>query len=536
MSAQHGVFYIFDEPEGGEPRLKMLSSYAYKERKNIAKEWRIGEGLVGQCAYEKQRILLTNVPDDYVQITSGLGEARPLNIVVLPVVFEGRVKAIIELASFERYSATHQAFLDQLAESIGIVLNTIEANMRTEELLKQSQSLANELQSQQEELRHTNDALGDKARLLEEQKVEVETKNREVEQAKAAVEEKAEQLALSSKYKSEFLSNMSHELRTPLNSLLILAQHLTDNPHQHLDPREVEYARTIHSAGDDLLALINEILDLSKIESGTVSLELAPVAFAALRDRTFRHVAQGKGLGFVVTLAPALPPTLDTDDKRLLQVIKNLLSNAFKFTERRQVTVQVDRAAAGLSAERDQLNRAGAVFAFTVTDTGIGIAPDQQRIVFEAFQRADGSTARKYGGTGLGLSISREIALLLGGELRLARSAVGEGSVFVLYVPQRSGGGRRGEPQWERPVAAMSRSPEADADRGQNALSPVEGRHNVSCFRLAAMIARVSAIFQGPCEGFVNQVSDCKTVLTILHAADPVAAAVWLSISPRQCS
>jgi signal transduction histidine kinase/HAMP domain-containing protein/CheY-like chemotaxis protein len=479
VSAQHGVFYIFDEPEGGEARLKMLSSYAYKERKNIAKEWRIGEGLIGQCAYEKQRILLTNVPDDYVQITSGLGQALPLNIVVLPVVFEGRVKAIIELASFERYSATHQAFLDQLAESIGIVLNTIEANMRTEELLKQSQSLANELQSQQEELRHTNDALGDKARLLEEQKVEVETKNREVEQAKAAVEEKAEQLALSSKYKSEFLSNMSHELRTPLNSLLILAQQLSDNPHQHLDPREVEYARTIHSAGDDLLALINEILDLSKIESGTVSLDLAPVAFAALRDqldRTFRHVAQGKGLGFAVTLAPDLPPTLDTDDQRLLQVMKNLLSNAFKFTERGQVTVQVAHATAGWSADRDLLNHAAAVFAFTVADTGIGIPPDRQRIVFEAFQQADGSTARKYGGTGLGLSISREIALLLGGELRLVRSHVGEGSVFVLYVPQHHGAGSRGEPQWARPVAAMSQvEGPALSHAAASALSPVEG-------------------------------------------------------------
>ncbi|MDD5035837.1 MAG: response regulator, partial [Methylococcaceae bacterium] len=462
VSAQHGVFYIMDEPTVGEARLKMLSSYAYKERKNLAQSWKVGEGLVGQCAYEKQRILLTNVPDDYVQITSGLGEAPPLSIVVLPVLFEGKVKAIIELASFERYSATHQAFLDQLAESIGIVLNTIEANMRTEELLKQSQSLTNELQSQQEELRQTNEELEDKARLLEEQKMEVESKKREVEQAKAAVEEKAKQLALTSKYKSEFLSNMSHELRTPLNSLLILAQQLADNPQAHLDPKEVEFARTIHGSGNDLLSLINEILDLSKIESGTVSLELSEVPFVALRDqldRTFRHVAQSRALAFEITLARDLPAALITDEKRLLQVMKNLLSNAFKFTEKGQVVMCVDRAAGGWSLDNDKLNRANEVFAFSVEDTGIGIPADKQRIIFEAFQQAEGGTARKYGGTGLGLSISREIAHLLGGELKLARSASGQGSVFVLYVAQNGG-------------ASAPPAPFPPAGEGRNALSP----------------------------------------------------------------
>ena len=472
VSAQHGVFYIMEEPAGSETRLKMLSSYAYKERKNIAREWKIGEGLVGQCAYEKQRILLTNVPDDYVQITSGLGEAKPLNIVVLPIIFEGKVKAIIELASFEHYSPIHQTFLDQLAESIGIVLNTIEANMRTEELLKQSQSLANELGSQQEELRQTNDELEDKARLLEEQKAEVETKNREVEQAKAAVEEKASQLALTSKYKSEFLSNMSHELRTPLNSLLILAQQLAENPQSHLDPKEVEFARTIHGSGNDLLALINEILDLSKIESGTVSLDLSAVPFTAVRDqmdRTFRHVAQNRGLGFEITLARDLPPVIITDEKRLLQVLKNLLSNAFKFTEKGQVAVHVDRATTGWSADNDTLNKASEVFAFSVEDSGIGIPEDKQRIIFEAFQQADAGTSRRYGGTGLGLSISREIARLLGGELRLARSEPGQGSVFVLYVPQNpstSSGqapsaGNRGEPS-----PALPRTPLPQAGEG----------------------------------------------------------------------
>ena len=441
VDAQHGVFYLMDEPENGEARLTMLSSYAYKERKNIATEWKIGEGLVGQCAFEKQRILITNVPDDYIQITSGLGEAKPLNIVVLPIIFEGEVKAVIELASFKHYSAIHQAFLDQLAESIGVVLNTIEANTRTEELLKQSQTLTEQLQAQQEELRQTNDELGDQAQLLEEQKVEVETKNREVGQAKAAIEEKASQLELTSKYKSEFLANMSHELRTPLNNLLILSEHLAENINNHLDLKEVEFAKLIHVSGNDLLSLINEILDLSKIESGTVSLDFSAVPFVAVHtqvESTFRHVAKNKKLDFEVTFAGDLPLVIITDKMRLLQVMKNLLSNAFKFTEKGQVSVRVERATSGWSTDHENLNKANEVFAFTVEDTGIGISADKQLIIFEAFQQGDGGTARKYGGTGLGLSISREIARLLGGELKLVRSASQQGSTFVLYVPQNS--------------------------------------------------------------------------------------------------
>ncbi|MDP2794556.1 MAG: response regulator, partial [Sulfurisoma sp.] len=473
VDAQHGVFYVMDEPADGEASLKMFSSYAYRERKNLAREWKIGEGLVGQCAFEKQRILLTHVPDDYIQITSGLGEAKPLNIVVLPILFEGKLKAVIELASFDRYSVTHLAFLDQLAESIGIVLNIIEATLRTEELLKQSQSMTAELSAQQEELRQTNEELEDKARLLEEQKSEVETKNREVEQAKAAVEEKAEQLSLTSRYKSEFLSNMSHELRTPLNSLLILAQQLAENPQRHLDPKEVEYAKTIHGAGNDLLSLINEILDLSKIESGTVTLDLSAAPFAAVCDqvdRTFRHVAQSRGLAFEIKLARDLPPALVTDEKRLLQVLKNLLSNAFKFTEQGQVTVQVDRASSGWSADNGSLNRAEEVFAFTIEDTGIGIPANQQRIIFEAFQQADGATARKYGGTGLGLSISREIARLLGGELRLAKSVPGQGSVFVLYVPQNILAGAASPPHSPRPQAGEGLGERAVPDQTPRAM------------------------------------------------------------------
>ncbi len=437
VTAQHGVFYIMDQSKG-DPKLRMLASYAYTERKSLASEFALGEGLVGQAAVERERILLTNAPTDYIRISSGLGDAPPLSIVVLPIVFEGQVKAVMELASFERFSPTHQTFLEQLAESIGIVLNTIEANMRTEELLKQSQSLAHELQSQQEELQQTNAELETKARLLVEQNAEVERKNREVELAKQALEEKAEQLALTSKYKSEFLSNMSHELRTPLNSLLILSKQLADNMDGNLTTRQVDFARTIHSSGSDLLTLINDILDLSKIESGTVTVELGEVLFVDIHDqmeRTFRHVAEGKGLAFNVELDADLPAAIYTDAKRVLQVLKNLLANAFKFTADGRVDLRVLLANDGWRRDHETLSRAKRVVAFTVSDSGIGIAPDKQRVIFEAFQQADGSTSRKYGGTGLGLSISREITRLLGGEITLV-STPNFGSTFTLYLPQ----------------------------------------------------------------------------------------------------
>jgi CheY-like chemotaxis protein/HAMP domain-containing protein len=437
VSAQHGVFYMVETGPDGEPVLRLHAAYAYRERKNLAGEFRLGEGLVGQCALERERILVTNVPADYVRITSGLGEAVPLNIIVLPVVFENEVKAVIELASFERFSPTHQDFLDQLMESIGIVVNTIEANMRTEELLKQSQSLAHELQSQQQELQQTNDELQAKARLLAEQNVEVERKNLEVEQARRSLEEKAEQLALTSRYKSEFLANMSHELRTPLNSLLILAQQLAENAEQNLTEKQVEFANIIRASGNDLLNLINDILDHSKIESGTVALDVEPVEVAELRDfaeRSFRHLAEGKGLGFAVTLDPGLPTHIWTDAKRLQQVLRNLVSNAVKFTERGAVEVVIEPATGGWNTENRSLREAQSVIAFRVRDTGIGIPAEKQKIIFEAFQQADGTTSRKYGGTGLGLSISRGLVALLGGEIRL-ESVPDQGSTFTVYLP-----------------------------------------------------------------------------------------------------
>jgi HAMP domain-containing protein/signal transduction histidine kinase/DNA-binding response OmpR family regulator len=438
VSAQQGVFYIMDTARSDDAALKLLASYAYKERKNIDNRFKLGEGIVGQCALEKEKILLSDVPSDYVKITSGLGEAKPMNIIVLPIVFEGQVKAVMELASFDRFNPTHEQFLDQLTESIGIVLNTIEANMRTEDLLKQSQSLARELQSQQEELQQTNAELEDKAKLLADQNVEVERKNTEVEQARQALEEKAKQLALTSKYKSEFLANMSHELRTPLNSLLILSDQLSKNADSNLTPRQVEFAKTIHSSGNDLLALINDILDLSKIESGTVIVDVGDVGFFDLQDyvdRTFRHIAENKKLGFDVELIGDLPRGVQTDAKRLQQILKNLLSNAFKFTDRGRVSLRVEPVSDGWASDNESLNRAKSVIAFSVTDTGIGIPHEKQQIIFEAFQQADGSTSRKYGGTGLGLAISRELARLLGGEIRLI-STPGEGSTFKLYLPQ----------------------------------------------------------------------------------------------------
>ncbi|MDQ3119810.1 MAG: response regulator, partial [Verrucomicrobiota bacterium] len=437
VSAQQGVFYIMNGSES-EPELKLLASYAYRERKGVNNRFRLGEGLVGQAALEKERILLTNVPQDYVHISSGLGEAPPKNIVVLPILFEGQVKAVMELSSVEKFNPTHQAFLDQLTESIGIVLNTIEANTLTEDLLKQSQSLAGELQSRQQELQTTNQELEEKARQLFEQNEEVEHKNREVEQARQALEGKAQQLSITSRYKSEFLANMSHELRTPLNSLLILADQLSSNPDGNLTPKQVEFAHTIRGSGKDLLKLINDILDLSKIESGTVTLDVGEVRFEELRqsmERTFRHVAEDKGLTFTIAIEESLPTAISTDAQRLEQVLKNLLSNAFKFTERGYVNLRVGLATEGWSADNGMLDRADAVLAFSVSDSGIGIPTDKQTTIFEPFLQADGSTSRKYGGTGLGLAISRELARVLGGEIRI-ESRERRGSTFTLFLPQ----------------------------------------------------------------------------------------------------
>jgi HAMP domain-containing protein/signal transduction histidine kinase/DNA-binding response OmpR family regulator len=439
VGAHQGVIYRSsdDLKEGGGPTLQLLAAYADDGKDGHYPSLKFGQGLVGQCAIEKRRLLINDLPPNTVRVGSALFTALPRNVVVLPVLVEGQVKAVIELASLNLYTASHLAFLDQLTSSIGIVLNSIEATMQTESLLEQSQKLAAELQAQQTELQQTNEQLGQKAQQLAEQNAEVERKNQQIEQARRALEDKAEELALTSKYKSEFLANMSHELRTPLNSILILGQQLSENPEQNLSPKQVEFARTIHSAGTDLLNLISDILDLSKIESGTVTVEPADVAFSTLLEtvaRPFRHDAETRGLSFDVQLDPKLGRSIVTDQKRLQQVLKNLLSNAFKFTEHGGVRMNVAAATVGWSPEHPVLRQAGTVVTFEVSDTGIGIAPEKQRIIFEAFQQADAGTSRKYGGTGLGLAISRELSNLLGGEIQL-RSTVGMGSTFTLYLP-----------------------------------------------------------------------------------------------------
>ncbi|HEX7843603.1 MAG TPA: response regulator, partial [Kofleriaceae bacterium] len=424
VNAHHGAFYMTETIEDDKQQLKLFASYAYQERKSVSSVWRFGEGLVGQAALEGKRIVLSKVPSDYIQISSALGEAPPHAIVVVPIPFENEVKGVIELASFERFSGIQLAFLDQMLESLGIVIATIEATMRTDELLRQSQSLTDELRNQQKQLRQTNEELEEQAVQLSAQKAEVERKNKEVELARQELAERAEQLALTSKYKSQFLANMSHELRTPLNSLLILSRQLADNNEGNLTEKQIRYADTIRQAGTDLMTLINEILDLAKIESGTMAVEVSQVRFGNLRDyvdQTFRQVAEEKGLALTIELDPDLPSSMDTDDMRLRQVLRNLLSNAMKFTERGRVKLRIYRAAPD-------------VIGFAVSDTGIGIPRDKQQLIFEAFQQADGSTSRKYGGTGLGLAISREIAGLLGGDLR-DESTAGAGSTFTLLLP-----------------------------------------------------------------------------------------------------
>ncbi|MEU9988349.1 HAMP domain-containing protein [Streptomyces sp. NPDC048045] len=460
VSAQHGAFFVaMPLMEGQEIsgdaedqyELRMAGSYGYSMG-SMPTSFRPGEALIGTAAEEKRTILVENAPSGYLKISSGLGEAPPAQVVVLPVLFEGKVLGVIELASFTPFTQIQKDFLNQIAEMIATSVNTISVNTKTEQLLKQSQELTEqlrersaELENRQKALQASNAELEEKAELLARQNRDIEVKNTEIEEARQVLEERAEQLAVSMRYKSEFLANMSHELRTPLNSLLILAKLLADNAEGNLSPKQVEFAETIHGAGSDLLQLINDILDLSKVEAGKMDVSPTRIALVQLVDyveATFRPLTAEKGLDLSVRVSPELPATLHTDEQRLLQVLRNLLSNAVKFTDSGSVELVIRPAGAGVPQTiREQLLEAGSLtdphadlIAFSVTDTGIGIAASKMRVIFEAFKQADGTTSRKYGGTGLGLSISREIAQLLGGEIH-AQSEPGRGSTFTLYLP-----------------------------------------------------------------------------------------------------
>ena len=446
VGAQQGSIFLTELASDGDVTLRRIASYGYRQRKEVPDTFGLGAGLVGQSAIERKPIVVHDVPDGYLRISSGLGEATPATVAVLPVLFEEQVLGVMELASFRPFSPVHMQFLEQLVEIIGVSLNAIIASSRTEELLVESQRLTTELQDksvelqrQQEELQQTNAELEEKARQLADQNRAIEIKNLEIEDARRGLEERAEQLAISSRYKSEFLANMSHELRTPLNSLLILARLLSDNVDGNLNPRQVEYSRTIHGAGTDLLQLINDILDLSKVEAGKMDVHVTDVAVSAVVEyveATFRPLTAEKDLDFKVSVAADVPLTIDSDQHRLQQVLRNLLSNAVKFTDKGEVQLIV-RTATGERFNTPGMMAADQVLAFTVVDTGIGIPPEKLRVIFEAFQQADGTISRKFGGTGLGLSISREVARLIGGEIH-AESQPGRVSAFTLYVPRTS--------------------------------------------------------------------------------------------------
>ncbi|MBD0843872.1 HAMP domain-containing protein [Streptomyces sp. TRM68416] len=504
VSAQHGAFFLAmpDAGHNGEDQyeLRMLGSYGYSMG-SMPTSFRPGEALVGTAAQEKRTILVENAPSGYLKISSGLGEAPPAQVIVLPVLFEGKVLGVIELASFTPFTQIQKDFLNQIAEMIATSVNTISVNTKTEVLLKQSQELTEqlrersaELENRQKALQASNAELEEKAELLAQQNRDIEVKNTEIEEARQVLEERAEQLAVSMRYKSEFLANMSHELRTPLNSLLILAKLLADNAEGNLSPKQVEFAETIHGAGSDLLQLINDILDLSKVEAGKMDVSPTRIALVQLVDyveATFRPLTAEKGLDLSVRVSPELPATLHTDEQRLLQVLRNLLSNAVKFTDSGSVELVIRAAGVEVPVQiREQLLEAGSLtdadaplIAFSVTDTGIGIAASKMRVIFEAFKQADGTTSRKYGGTGLGLSISREIAQLLGGEIH-AQSEPGRGSTFTLYLPLHpSELPPQGYHQQPVPVLEAGELAGPDADLSESVDPRVETPAEVASYR-----------------------------------------------------
>src|SRR5215470_15966173 len=477
-SAQYGAIYLASDateqrgPGTGEQEFTRIATYGFT--KGGLDHFAAGEGLAGQAAIERKPILITDAPAGYLRVGSGLGEAAPVSVAVLPILFEDQVLGVLELASLTRFSDVHLAFFDQFVGTIGVAINTIMASSRTEALLSESQRLTTqlqersvELQRQQAELRRSNAELEDKAALLAKQNSAIEVQNRQIEQARRTLEERAQQLAISSRYKSDFLANMSHELRTPLNSLLVLAKLLSENQDGNLTGQQVDFARTIHEAGSDLLQLINDILDLSKVEAGKMDVNPAELRLSALVDyvdATFRPMAEDKGLGFSIQVRSGTPERLYVDEQRLEQVLRNLMSNEVKLTIAASAEIEFDGALSG----------AAEVIAFPVSDTGVGIAKSKLGTIFDAFSQADGTTSRRYGGTGLGLSISRDIARLIGGEIR-ASSRPGKGSTFTLYLPARhapdltAGASALGSLAVADPAAAGDKAP-AGAD-GDDVLS-----------------------------------------------------------------
>jgi len=492
LGAQHGTFFL-TEDWSGERRLRLIAGYGLHADKNAPIQYRIGQSLIGQVAKSKRPVVVDDIPQGYIKISSGLGDASPANLAIIPILFEDQVLGVVELASFSKFTAIQIAFLEQLAETLGISVNAIIANSRTDALLEESQRLtaelqarSSELQARSEELQRSNADLEDKAALLATQKQDIEAKNSEIEQAREEIEERARQLSLASQYKSQFLANMSHELRTPLNSLLILARLLAQNPGRNLTVKQVEYANVIHSAGSDLLQLINDILDLSKVEAGRMDVRADQFTLSALLEdiqATFRPLTAEKGLDFEVSVAPSAPSELVTDRQRLRQVLGNLLSNAVKFTDRGRVTLRVSADRAG----------DGSFTAFSVTDTGIGIAPENLAVIFGAFQQGDGTLSRRYGGTGLGLSIASEVSALLGGSIS-ATSDLGHGSTFTLSVPavlpDTAQSLSAPEPAFAWPEAFTAPDEPLGADR----VLPGSGGPNDAIDHLRAMTSRANAI------------------------------------------
>ena len=502
LGVQLGALYLASG-DHEERTFRLSGSYAYLARKGNRNSFKLGEGLVGQAAVEQECILYSHVPDDYVSISSGLGETVPHYIFIAPFVYEGETTGVIELGTVREFSHVQMDFVNQALENIAVAFNSVQSRRKMKELLDATQQQAKELQQQQEELRQSNEELENhtqallqseqklqqqqeelrqsneelehQARTLELQKSEMQEKNDALEEAQRLIEEKARDLELSSRYKSEFLANMSHELRTPLNSLLILSNLLKENKEGNLNEKQVEFAQMINKSGTELLGLINEVLDLSKVEAGKMELNLEEMSLHGLASyikQHFTHVAEEKGLSLTINLSQELPETASTDRQRVEQIIKNFLSNAFKFTKEGGISVNIARPEEGVKFSHSALIPHNTI-GISVSDSGVGIPEDKQRLIFEAFQQADGSTSRKYGGTGLGLSISREFARLLGGEVQL-RSKVGKGSTFTLYIPERYASETTGEPESTSAAAAS----DASSEKGFTSAEPLTYQHD----------------------------------------------------------